>query len=94
MRKHLDIKVFGRVQGVNFRSAAETKAADLGIAGFIKNEADGSLYLEAEGEEAELRNFVDWCKTGTPWSEVERVEVSEGGTRNFIDFEVVYDDNF
>ena len=41
--------VRGRVQGVWFRASAEREAARLGVAGFARNERDGSVTVEAEG---------------------------------------------
>ena len=52
--KHLKIKVSGKVQGVWFRAATQVEAKRLGISGFVRNEADGGVYLEAEAEAAPL----------------------------------------
>jgi len=77
MTKHLNIKVFGRVQGVFFRYSAQRKIKELGIKGFARNEPDGSVYIEVEGEEAQLKEFVEWCHKGPPLAHVDRVEVQE-----------------
>jgi len=45
------IKVFGYVQGVFFRYTTRKVAKILGLTGFVKNMADGSVYIEAEGPE-------------------------------------------
>ena len=47
---HINIHITGRVQGVNFRTYTKEKAEELGILGFVRNETDGSVYLEAEGD--------------------------------------------
>ncbi len=60
--KHLNIKIHGQVQGVFFRDSAKQAADKLGIKGFAKNEADGTVYIEAEGEEAGLGKFLEWCR--------------------------------
>jgi acylphosphatase len=52
MKKHFNIRISGRVQGVFFRASTKAKAEELGISGFVQNEPDGSVYIEAEGEEA------------------------------------------
>lgn len=73
--KHANIKIFGSVQGVGFRDATYWKARKMQVAGFVMNEPDGSVYVEAEGEEEILKKFVAWCAKG-PWSaKVERIEV-------------------
>lgn len=75
--KLLKVKVFGTVQGVFFRHSARIKFEELGIKGFARNESDGSVYLEAEGEKEALDKFLEWCKRGPPSARVERVEVYE-----------------
>ena len=70
----MNIKIFGEVQGVGFRDVAYWKARKSEIAGFIMNEPDGSVYIEAEGDEDELENFVAWCRKGPCPARVERVE--------------------
>lgn len=74
MRKHLNIRVFGQVQGVFFRHSARQKAEELGIKGFAKNEPDDSVYIEAEGEEENLKKFLDWCYQGPAFAQVKKVE--------------------
>lgn len=77
MQKAVIIQVFGRVQGVGFRFYTEQKAHELNIAGFVQNKGDGSVYIEAEGAEAELEAFVDWCKKGPRWASIRECIVSE-----------------
>ncbi len=68
------IKIFGRVQGVGFRYAALDEARKLGIKVSPRNEEDGSVRIEAEGDEAALKKFLAWCKHGPAFAKVERVE--------------------
>jgi acylphosphatase len=78
MLKNLKLKLYGRVQGVGYRDAAYWKARKLGVAGFIMNEPDESVYIEAEADEVVLNEFLTWCRSG-PWTaKVERVEVAWG----------------
>ncbi|WP_132534136.1 acylphosphatase [Pedobacter psychrotolerans] len=87
--KHIDIKVSGKVQGVFFRASTKAVADQMGIKGFVKNEKDGSVYIEAEAEQFILDAFIDWCKEGPDKSVVENVEVSDGALKDFRNFEVV-----
>lgn len=80
------IRVFGKVQGVFFRRSAREEARRLGLAGFARNEPDGSVYLEVEGDESALARFVAWCETGPVGARVERVEVREGEPIGHRDF--------
>ncbi|MFB6307312.1 MAG: acylphosphatase, partial [Flavobacteriales bacterium] len=52
--KHKDIRVRGKVQGVFYRATMVENAMRWGIKGFVRNETDGSVYIEAEGDEEAL----------------------------------------
>jgi acylphosphatase len=73
-KKAIILQVFGRVQGVGFRYYTQKKADEFGIHGFAKNRPDGSVYIEAEGEEGLLEAFVFWCEEGPAWARVSRGE--------------------
>ncbi len=88
MRKHLNIHIFGKVVGVGFRWEAKNKAQGLQITGFVRNNPDGTLYIEAEGEQENLEKFVDWCAKGPFWAKVERVERGEGELKGFEGFTI------
>jgi len=85
--KQAEIKITGLVQGVFFRQAVKTEAAGLGLTGWVRNEADGSVLVVVEGEEDKLQELVRWCKKGTELSKIENVEVEwkQGGGK-FSDF--------
>lgn len=87
--KHINIVVSGKVQGVFFRASTKAVADQMGIKGFVKNEKDGSVYVEAEAEQFILDAFIDWCKEGPEKSKVENVVVTDGEFKNFRNFEVV-----
>ncbi len=89
MNKHLNIKIFGRVQGVFFRDMAKKRADELGLKGFIRNEPDGAVYAEVEGGESAIGEFVKWCRRGPASAKVEKVEVKDGNFGNFSDFSVL-----
>lgn len=86
--KHLNFRISGRVQGVFFRHSAKRLADELELAGFAKNEPDGTLTLEAEGTQEGLEVFAEWCKTGPPGAEVKNIEVVEGSLENYTGFEI------
>lgn len=88
MIKHLNIKIYGNVQGVFFRAAAQEQAESLGIVGFARNESDGTVYIEAEGEESALNQFLTWCHQGPPAATVEQVKVTEAQMENFSEFNI------
>ncbi len=87
--KHLNVTVTGRVQGVYFRASTREVAESLGITGFVKNQSDGSVYLEAEGEEDTMNYFLLWLKRGPRASRVENLECTESKVKNMSGFEIL-----
>jgi acylphosphatase len=86
VKRHLRIRVHGRVQGVYFRQGAKREALRLGLSGYARNEPDGTVLIEVEGEQTSLDRFLDWCATGPPDARVAQVETADGelvGYRGF-----------
>jgi acylphosphatase len=77
MKQELEIKVTGRVQMVMFRDFAQRKARSLDIVGTVQNRKDGSVYIVAQGEEGNLRGYVELLKKGPILSKVENVKISD-----------------
>lgn len=67
--------VTGRVQGVSFRYYTELQANRLGLVGWVRNQEDGSVHLEAQGPEDDVEALLRWLRTGSPAAVVDRVEV-------------------
>lgn len=87
--KHLDIHVSGKVQGVFFRATSKAVADQLGVKGMVVNEPDGSVFIEAEGDDFSLEMFLEFCHKGSDKAEVEKVEVAESPLKNYRNFEVI-----
>ena len=68
----------GRVQGVSFRWYTREEAERLGLNGWVRNLADGSVELWAEGERPALEALLAWCGKGPPAARVSGVEVEWG----------------
>jgi acylphosphatase len=69
--------VHGRVQGVFFRDTAQRLADQRGVAGWARNNPDGTFEAVFEGEPAAVERLVAFCREGPRGAEVERVEVFE-----------------
>jgi len=67
--------VAGRVQGVGFRAFVRHAARELGLAGWVRNEPDGTVSAEASGDPESLRRFEERLRTGPPASRVVEVDV-------------------
>ncbi|WP_281165080.1 acylphosphatase [Liquorilactobacillus sicerae] len=86
------IKVYGLVQGVGFRYCTKILADRLKIAGIVRNEADGSVYIEAQGPAIVIQEFIAKVKLSpSPSGRVEKTEVSLiEPNRNYQKFRVTY----
>jgi acylphosphatase len=84
--KHTKVTICGKVQGVNYRHSAKVEADRLGVKGFIKNEANGDVYLEIEGEEEQLNKMIRWCRIGPAKSRVSEIYFNDGEAQNFSSF--------
>jgi acylphosphatase len=66
-------RVEGRVQGVFYRASALEEASRLGLVGWVRNQRDGSVLLEAQGERAAVEALLSWCRRGPPGARVTEV---------------------
>ena len=67
----------GRVQGVAFRASTVDEARGLGLTGWVRNLADGSVELEAQGDEPSVTALLAWCAHGPPAARVTGVSVED-----------------
>jgi len=58
--KHLNISIRGKVQRVFFRLTTKAVADQVGVRGFVVNLKDGSVYIEAEGDEFSLDSLLEF----------------------------------
>ena len=81
--KNYKIIVFGTVQGVGFRYTTKAIADNMGIKGIVRNQSDGTVYIEAQGNSLLLSQFISSIK-------VTKIEVSEIPVKTYNDFSVTY----
>lgn len=65
--------VSGKVQGVFFRAWTRDQARRIGLAGWVRNRADGTVEALASGDKALLARFEEALHEGPPLSRVARV---------------------
>lgn len=87
MRRY-SIIVTGKVQGVFYRASTEKIAKQIGLTGFVRNEANGDVYIEAQGTEEQLQELITWCKRGPERAIVRAVNVSEKESREEPGFRI------
>ena len=75
-RARVHLVVSGIVQGVAFRAYTVDEARRLGIAGWVRNLADGRVEVEAEGARRALEALVAFCRRGPPAAQVDDVEAT------------------
>lgn len=69
-------RIIGRVQGVGFRFTTVHLAEKLGVNGMVRNESDGSVYVEASGSNEQIEQFItELAKGPSPSANVDKVLV-------------------
>ncbi len=58
VQMRLGIRFSGRVQGVGFRASSQWIAREFPVSGWVRNEPDGSVWMEAQGDPGEVERFV------------------------------------
>lgn len=69
------VVVRGGVQGVGYRASCAWRAQTLGVAGWVRNRADGSVEAVFEGADELVDAMVRWCRGGPPMARVGVVDV-------------------
>lgn len=75
MTERAHLVVTGRVQGVWYRASMRREAEGLGLAGWVRNRADGSVEAEAIGPAEAIDRLIAWARVGPPAAAVEDVRV-------------------
>jgi len=68
-----DIVVTGRVQGVFYRAAMREQAERLEVAGWVRNEPDGTVMAHLEGSPGAVSELLEWCEQGSDAARVDEV---------------------
>lgn len=82
------VVIHGQVQGVFFRDTARRKAADRGVAGWVRNCPDGTVEAVFEGDSESVATMVDWSRRGPRGADVDRVEEHEESPEGLTGFSV------
>lgn len=87
-KNHLTIHIYGNVQGVNFRQSVKHIAEGLGITGYVHNNIDNSVTIEAEGTSDDLRELILWCQSGPIRATVNHLKTESGHLHYNTDFQI------
>jgi acylphosphatase len=88
MLKCSQIKIYGQVQGGGFRSAAMGAAYRLRIKGFVRYDEENSLTMEAQGEQADIVQFVDNCREWFTAGSIQDFTVTDKEPGDYPDFTI------
>jgi acylphosphatase len=75
--RRLHVIVHGRVQGVGFRYYAHYEALKHQLTGWVKNNDDGTVELEVQGEEETVQSFIEKISEGPPFAKVTKLETTD-----------------
>ncbi|MDM8551359.1 acylphosphatase [Desulfobacterales bacterium HSG2] len=90
-RAKAHVIVSGKVQGVFFRAETQRAAESYDVSGWVKNRMDGTVEAVFEGDEADVKAMVEWCRDGSPHSKVTDVNTEwEEYSGEFSRFEITY----
>lgn len=85
-------RVSGRVQGVGFRYFVFRRASEIGVSGWVRNMADGTVEALIEGTDEQHRRFREAVQDGPRWAAVRSVDVAdEAGSNVGGGFEIATD---
>jgi acylphosphatase len=80
--------VHGWVQGVFFRDTTRRLARQRGVAGWVRNNRDGTVEAVFEGDSDAVERLVDFCREGPRGAVVDRVDVRDEEPEDLHEFEV------
>lgn len=88
----LTAKVYGRVQGVFFRSFVQHAARNLGLKGYVRNLPSGdAVEVKAAGDKQQLERLVKQLEIGPPGARVKELRIDWSDySEQFIDFDIRY----
>jgi acylphosphatase len=82
-------RITGQVQGVNYRATAAREARQRGLTGWVRNEPDGAVLTDVEGDPAAVDAFLTWCGEGPPGARVATVETTVADPVGYQEFTIL-----
>ena len=88
MERSYQLRISGIVQGVFFRASTRDMARTIDVKGYVKNEKDGAVMAEIEGDEDAVNKLIQWCHNGPSGARVDRVDIVEQPLKGYTQFEI------
>ena len=70
----LHLVIIGRVQAIGYRWFARERAARLKLTGWAANRSDGAVEAEVQGQDKNIKLFIEILKTGHPYARVDSID--------------------
>ena len=88
-RMRVIARVTGMVQGVKYRATAQREARRRGLSGWVRNEPDGTVLIDVEGDPAAVDAFLGWCAEGPPGARVATVATTVADPAGYEEFTIL-----
>lgn len=88
-KKAMNLKIYGRVQGVWYRESMRREAEVHGVNGWVRNCTDGTVEAYVEGTPEAVDAVIAWCRRGPPTARVSNVETIASDFTHSQDFQVL-----
>lgn len=85
----IQIRIFGRVQGVGFRHFVSKQAIHSRVTGWVKNCSDGSVEIKVQGDKEDVSLFIDNIKKGNSFSRITNLDMYDSLEESFNEFLVI-----
>ena len=82
-------RITGTVQGVKYRATAQREARRHVLTGWVRNEPDGTVLIDVEGDPAVVDAFLAWCAEGPPEARVASVETTVTNPAGYEEFTIL-----
>ncbi len=88
MKASYDIVVSGRVQGVGFRYFTQRMAQQYNLAGYVRNQQNGSVFIHIEGNSNQIMEFIAACRKGPVSADVAHLEIKDSSFLDIKSFQI------
>ena len=69
------LRIYGKVQGIGFRSYVRSHARKLGLIGWVRNLPEGMVEAEVAGADEKIYRLIELCKKGPMLAEVYSIDL-------------------
>ena len=91
MEEKVRVLVYGKVQGIGYRSFVRKYAKMLGLKGYVRNLPENKVEAVFCGDKKDIERMIEIMKKNHPLAEVKDIKVEKIDTEtNFSDFHIIF----